>query len=97
MAFVVVSNWLGNRGERAPLLVALRGYMAAAKQEPGLLSFRIAERTASPDEFLLFQEFVDEAAWLAHREGAAFREQVEIHAVAHLFRRELRTFLSLEP
>ena len=50
---------------------------AVARDEPGCLTIGPPGRSRSPDVFVLYEEYVDEAALLAHRETPHFSALIE--------------------
>jgi (4S)-4-hydroxy-5-phosphonooxypentane-2,3-dione isomerase len=50
---------------------------AVNHDEPACLTYRAARSIEEPDVFVLYEEYEDEAALLAHRETAHFRELIE--------------------
>ena len=51
--------------------------VAVARDEPGCVLYRAARSVEEPDVFVLYEEYVDEAALLAHRETPHFRALIE--------------------
>jgi quinol monooxygenase YgiN len=63
----------------APLVLA---------QEPGCTQYRVHRSTETPDLFLLYEEYVDQAAIEAHRRMPQFQEIIEGTIVPLLDKRE---------
>jgi quinol monooxygenase YgiN len=63
----------------APLVLA---------QEPGCTQYRVHRSTENPDLFLLYEEYVDQAAIAAHRRMPQFQEIIEGTIVPLLDKRE---------
>jgi autoinducer 2-degrading protein len=61
---------------------------AVQRDEPRCSTYRAARSTEDPDVFVLYEEYEDEAALLAHRETPHFRELVEGRIVPLLVSRE---------
>jgi quinol monooxygenase YgiN len=61
---------------------------AVRRNEPGCLVYRAARSTEDRDAFVLYEEYEDEAALLAHRETPHFRTLVEGTVVPLLESRE---------
>jgi quinol monooxygenase YgiN len=55
---------------------------------PGCLVYRASRSVEHPDVFVLYEEYEDEAALLAHRETAHFQELIEGVVVPVLLSRE---------
>ena len=64
-------------GRRAELLEFLRWDAEVARvQEPGTLRFDVWDVPDEPDAFYVYEAYVDEAAFDAHREGEPFKRFV---------------------
>jgi quinol monooxygenase YgiN len=61
---------------------------AVEESEPACVVFRVSRSLEDPDVFVLYEEYVDEAALLAHRETPHFRELIEGTVVPVLESRE---------
>jgi autoinducer 2-degrading protein len=59
-----------------------------ARSEPSCLVYRASRSLEDPDVFVLYEEYVDEDALVAHRETPHFRELVEGTIVPVLETRE---------
>ncbi|HXF56226.1 MAG TPA: putative quinol monooxygenase [Actinomycetota bacterium] len=76
-------------GQAEAVQEALR-WMAEAvrEQEPSCLLYRVARSLEDPGVFVLYEEYADEAALLAHRETPHFRRLIEGRVVPLLVSRE---------
>jgi quinol monooxygenase YgiN len=71
------------------VLEALVEMVAAIKaDEPGCPLFHVCRSLERPDDFLLYEHYVDEAALQAHRETPHFKHIIEGRVVPMLARRE---------
>ena len=61
---------------------------AVVRDEPACLVYRASRSMDDPDVFVLYEEYEDEAALLAHRETPHFRELIEGVIVPALVSRE---------
>ncbi len=61
---------------------------AVRTDEPACLVYRAARSIDDPDVFVLYEEYEDEAALLAHRETPHFKELIEGVVVPVLISRE---------
>jgi (4S)-4-hydroxy-5-phosphonooxypentane-2,3-dione isomerase len=61
---------------------------AVRRDEPLCLTYRAARSTEDPDVFVLYEEYEDEAALLAHRETPHFLALIEGTIVPQLESRE---------
>jgi autoinducer 2-degrading protein len=62
--------------------------VAVARDEPGCLLYRASRSVEEPDVFVLYEEYVDQAALLAHRDTPHFRDLIEGTVVPALISRE---------
>lgn len=84
------------RGDEAE--AALQKMAAAvARDEPGCVLYRAARSVEEPDVFVLYEEYVDEGALLAHRETAHFRDLIEGTVVPMLTSREREVLVPVTP
>ena len=70
---------------------------AVRQDEPGCLVYRAARSTEDPEAFVLYEEYEDEAALLAHRETPHFRKLIEGIVVPVLVSREREILAPLLP
>lgn len=70
---------------------------AVARDEPECLLYRAARSVEEPDVFVLYEEYVDEAALLAHRETPHFRDLIEGTVVPALISREREVLVPVSP
>lgn len=68
---------------------------AVRADEPACLVYRAARSTEDPDVFVLYEEYTDEQALLAHRETPHFRELIEGVIVPALRSREREILVPL--
>jgi quinol monooxygenase YgiN len=71
MTVIAIGRVHGIASARAPLVELMRRTAAAARGEPGCLSYDIAEAVDGADEFIVVHEWEDRAALAAHYRGAA--------------------------
>lgn len=70
---------------------------AVARDEPGCVLYRAARSVEEPDVFVLYEEYVDEGALLAHRETTHFRDLIEDTVVPMLTSREREVLVPVTP
>jgi autoinducer 2-degrading protein len=68
---------------------------AVGRDEPACLVYRASRSLDDPDVFVLYEEYEDEAALLAHRETPHFRNLVEGVIVPALVSRERELLIPL--
>ena len=71
--------------------------VAVARDEPGCVLYRAARSVEEPDVFVLYEEYVDEAALLAHRETPHFRALIEDTVIPVLISREREVLVPVTP
>ena len=86
---VLVARYRARAGKGDAVTEQL-GLMAdAVKQdEPDCVDYRVGRSVENPDEFILYEEYVDQAALEAHRETAHFQAIVEATIVPLLEERQ---------
>jgi (4S)-4-hydroxy-5-phosphonooxypentane-2,3-dione isomerase len=80
MAYVVVSTWKVKEGEEGTAVAVLSAAAKSARQLEGTIAYRVNLGLEDPRRILVYQEFVDEAAFEAHRAGPHIQAQ-ELRAV----------------
>ena len=70
---------------------------AVKRDEQSCLIYRVARSTDNPDVFVLYEEYENEAALLAHRETPHFRALIEGTIVPLLESREREFLVPLLP
>jgi (4S)-4-hydroxy-5-phosphonooxypentane-2,3-dione isomerase len=85
--------------ERGDVVEATLQMMAAAvaRDEPDCLLYRACRSVEEPDVFVLYEEYVDEAALIAHRDTPHFRELIEGTVVPMLASREREVLVPVTP
>ncbi len=68
---------------------------AVDRDEPACLTYRAARSTEDPDMFVLYEEYRDEAALLAHRETPHFKALIEGVIVPILAARERQILIPI--
>jgi len=87
MAFVVLARWVAQPGEEEAVAAAIEALIEPSRAEPGNLGYEPHRDPADPRVFLLYERYVDEAAYRAHGETPHFRQAAE-HALPRLEARE---------
>lgn len=73
MAFVVIAKWTARGGEEDAVASAIEALVEPSRAEPGVLLYQPHRDPEDPKVFLLYEQYVDEAAYKAHGESAHFR------------------------
>ena len=86
---VLVALYYGKPGQGDTIEAALKQMAPrVAQDEPGCRFYQASRSQENPDNFLLYEHYVDEAALLAHRETPHFQEIIEGTIVPLLEKRE---------
>ena len=86
---VLVARYRARTGEGDRIAEALTRMAAAVhRDEPDCVDYRAGRSVENPDEFVLYEEYVDQAALEAHRATAHFQAIVEGEIVPLLEERQ---------
>ncbi|GAA0669606.1 hypothetical protein GCM10009535_56810 [Streptomyces thermocarboxydovorans] len=94
---VVLARYQCRPGEGDAVADALREVIPLARGEEGCALFLVSRGQTDPDEFVLVEHFVDEAALQAHRETPHFRQIIEGRVLPLLEKRERSVLHPVEP
>jgi quinol monooxygenase YgiN len=96
MTHVIVARWRPRKGEIDKIEEILRELAREIRQEPGNLLFTVNRSHDDPNEFLLYEQYESEQAFLEHRQTPHFKTFVLERAVPLLERREIQAFSLFE-
>lgn len=86
---VLVARYTVQAGRGDEVEAALRRMAPLVKQhEPGCNLYQVNRSRENPDFFLLYEQYVDQAALEAHRETPHFKEIIEQTIIPLLDKRE---------
>jgi len=74
--FTVVARYRARPGEGGAVAATLARHSAATRAEPGCAQFVAYRAREDGDEFVLYEQYEDEAAFEAHRASPHFRSYV---------------------
>jgi quinol monooxygenase YgiN len=74
---VVIARYRARPGMGDAVAAILARHTGPTRAEPGCVSFLVNRAIDDPDRFVLYEQYVDEAAFQAHRQTAHFRKNVE--------------------
>ena len=77
MAYAVVAKWTARPGEEAAVAASLAALTEATRAEPGNLVYQPHTDPNDPRVFMLYEQYVDEAAFQAHMDS----EHFAVHAL----------------
>jgi quinol monooxygenase YgiN len=96
MTHVIVARWRPRQGQLEKIEEILRELAKEIRQEPGNLQFIVNRSRDDPNEFLLYEQYVNEQAFLDHRQMPHFKTLVLERAVPLLERREIQAYSLLD-
>lgn len=88
MAYVVLATWIARPGEEAAVAAAIDALIEPSRAEPGNLVYQPHRDPSDPRRFVLYEQYVDEAAYRAHGESEHFRRHALDDAIPRLEARE---------
>jgi quinol monooxygenase YgiN len=95
---VIVVAHYRTRPEDAPTVAAvLARHAVASEAEPGCITFAAHQVLEDPTRFVLYEEYVDEEAFTAHRQSAHFVTNIESLVVPLLTERRWERLTRLSP
>ena len=83
----VIAEYEARAGKGAEIAAVLARHVAATRAETGCVTFIAFQDSGDPDHFALYEQYVDEAAFQAHRQSPHFAEYVEGDIMPLLARR----------
>ena len=93
----VIATYRSRPGESDRVAALLARHTAPTQTEPGCLCFIVNRCTADSDQFVLYEQYVDEAAFQAHRETEHFRRFIEGGVALLLMERSWQRYTVIEP
>jgi quinol monooxygenase YgiN len=74
--FVVVAQWYAKAGAEDEIAEVLKTAVRNSRAEPGCRLFMANRSVDDPRKFVLYEQFVDKAAFDAHLATESFKENV---------------------
>jgi len=96
VAHTVAVTWVAKEDEDEAVRALLEEIAPLVRQEPGCLMYIAHRSPEDPRTFFLYEQYVDEDAYLAHRETEHFHELVMGEAVPRLANIERAVYQTLE-
>jgi quinol monooxygenase YgiN len=91
-ALTVIAHYRAQPGTSEDIAALLARHAPAVRAERGCLQFLVYRSRDHPDEFALYEQNVDEAAFEAHRQTEHFRVNIENGVVPLLATREWQRY-----
>jgi len=88
MSHVIVAYWRPRAGQTGAIEAILRELGEKIRAEPGNVMFVANRSKDDPNEFLLYEQYKDEQAFIDHQQTPHFKTLVLERAVPLLERRE---------
>jgi quinol monooxygenase YgiN len=88
MAYVVLARWVAKPGEEDAVAAAIDALIEPSRAEPGMLVYQPHRDPENPRVFVLYEQYVDEAAYRAHGDSDHFRRHGHEDALPRLEARE---------
>ena len=76
MTVVLAVRWVAREGESDTVEEILRRMAPLSRAEPGCLQYEVHGQADDPNTFVLFERYVDEAAFEAHTASPHLQELV---------------------
>ena len=92
MAYVVSARWRAKQGKEERVLEVIRELTPPSRAEPGNRFFQAQRSLEDPCLFYLYEQYVDEAGYLAHMETEHFTRLVKQEAIPELLEERERAF-----
>ena len=74
--YVVVAQWYAKAGKDDEIADVLQTAVRNSRAEPGCVLFMANRSTEDPRRFVMYEQFVDKAAFDAHLATDSFRENI---------------------
>jgi quinol monooxygenase YgiN len=94
ITLIVVARYLVTHGHESMVARLLRKNAEASRAEPGCLEFSVYQEIDHPRAFLLYERYISEDAFQAHRQTDHFKEIIEQRVVPLL---DERVWTRMEP
>jgi quinol monooxygenase YgiN len=92
MAYVVVARWRAKAGGEGRVVAVLDELTGASRAEPGCLGYQPHRSPEDPRDFLIYEQYADEAAFETHSGSEHFTRLVLDEAVPNLLESRDRAF-----
>ena len=92
MAFVVIATWRVRPGKERLVEDVLRCLTPLSRAEDGCLFYQAQVCPQEPQTFVIYEQYVDESSYLAHKASPHFTDLVLRELLPHLDERIVRTY-----
>ncbi len=95
--FTLVARYYMKEGTEPEAISLLKSVIPLARQEPGCITYTLNQSVDDPRQLMLFERYVDEAAFLEHVATPYVQEIVVGKVMPMIQKRERELFSSIEP
>ena len=92
MAYVVSAKWRAKPGKEERLKAVCEEMTEPSRAEPGNVFYQAQRSIEDPQLFYLYEQYVDEAGYVAHQESEHFTRLVKGEAIPELLEAREREF-----
>ncbi len=96
MAFVVAATWKAKEGEHERVADVIRKMTPLSRAEEGNLFYQAQVSPEDPRTFFLYEQYVDEAGYDAHKAAPYFQENVFDYIIEFLEERSVKTYTTID-
>jgi quinol monooxygenase YgiN len=89
---LVVAQWEAKEGKAEAVVDTLRRFLPQAQSEPGVKLFLIGQNKENPAEFLFYELFENDDAFVAHQASEYFKSLIVGEALPLLAKRERKQY-----
>jgi quinol monooxygenase YgiN len=97
MTYVVVALWKAKIGQEDTIAHVIAKMTFLSRQEPGVLQYQAHRSLSDSRLFLLYEHYVDEAAYQAHIESPHARQYALSEGIPNLESRERSVYELIDP
>ncbi|MEA2512741.1 MAG: hypothetical protein QOF01_4808 [Thermomicrobiales bacterium] len=95
--YVIVARYYAKEGKDEEVATILREMIPVALSEPGCKAYAINRAKDDPRRFLLYEQYVDEAAFAAHVTSEPVQRNVVGRVIPMLESREREEYETIDP
>ena len=96
MAYTVAVTWIAKPGEEDAVASALQALVEPSRAEEGVLVYVPNRDPEDPTKFFIYEQYVDEAAYEAHKATPHFQENVFGYIIEYLEERSVKTYTTID-
>lgn len=96
MAFALIARWTAEEGEEDAVAAALSQLVEPSRAEPGNLAYVVHRDADDATRFVIYERYVDEAAYEAHGASEHFRRHAIEDGIPRLRSREREFLVDVE-